>query len=169
MRSQVVLSEGLLDFYIHEMSKYCLFRMLTEEWESSEKYATFMVPMGKVKEALSSNSKDWFFSYLNDRFERDVFLSKKSMKEQLNLIGIGFSNVMDRAFPQSKGKKSEDTGAQIVADLFERRNAIAHQNDRDHCTSKQNDITKEYVKDYISKVESIVNAIHALAEEKNNI
>ncbi len=168
-RSQVVLSEGLLDFYIHEMSKYCLFRMFTEEWESSEKYATFMVPMGKVKEALSSNSKEWFFSYLNDRFGRDVFLSKESMKDQLNLIGIGFSNTMELAFPQSKEKKSKDTGAQIVAELFKRRNAIAHQNDRDHGSSKQNDITKEYVKDYISKVESIVNAIHSLAEGKNHI
>lgn len=28
-RSQVVLAEGLMDFYIHEMSKYCLFRMFT--------------------------------------------------------------------------------------------------------------------------------------------
>ena len=26
-RSQIVLSEGLLDFYIHEMSKYCIVRM----------------------------------------------------------------------------------------------------------------------------------------------
>ena len=26
-RSQVVLAEGLLDFYIHEVSKYCLVRM----------------------------------------------------------------------------------------------------------------------------------------------
>ena len=34
-RSQVVLAEGLLDFYIHEMSKYCLFRMFTGAWEAS--------------------------------------------------------------------------------------------------------------------------------------
>lgn len=84
-RSQVVLAEGLLDFYIHEMSKYCLFRMFTGSWPSSEKYASFMVPMGKVEEALSAaQSKDWFFAYLNDRFSRDVFLSCESMKDQLS-------------------------------------------------------------------------------------
>ena len=33
-RSQVVLAEGLLDFYIHEMSKYCLFKMFTGAWQS---------------------------------------------------------------------------------------------------------------------------------------
>ena len=37
-RSQVVLAEGLLDFYVHEMSKFCLFRMFTGQWEKSEKY-----------------------------------------------------------------------------------------------------------------------------------
>lgn len=37
-RSQVVLAEGLMDFYIHEMSKYCLFKMFTGNWDKSEKY-----------------------------------------------------------------------------------------------------------------------------------
>ena len=50
--------------------------------------------------------------------------------------------------------------------MFQRRNAIAHQNDRSHASAEQNDITKEFVEDYISKVETIVNAIHSLAEEK---
>lgn len=161
-RSQVVLAEGLLDFYIHEMSKYCLFRMFTGAWASSEKYASFMVPMGKVEEALTATeSKDWFFSYLNDRFSRDVFLSRESMKDQLNLIGIGFVPAMEKAFPRDKQE-----GAKIVTELFQRRNAIAHQNDRSHASAEQNDITKEFVEDYISKIEAIANAIHSIAEEK---
>lgn len=166
-RSQVVLAEGLLDFYIHEMSKYCLFRMFTGAWEASAKYASFMVPMKKVEEALSTTeSKDWFFSYLNDRFGRDVFLSCESMRDQLNLIGIGFGDTMKKAFPHPKEETSQKDGAKIITDLFQRRNAIAHQNDRSHASAEQNDITKEFVEDYISKVETIVNAIHSLAEEK---
>lgn len=46
-RSQVVLAEGLLDFYIHEMSKFCLFRMFTGEWASSEKYTLIYGPNGE--------------------------------------------------------------------------------------------------------------------------
>ena len=167
VRAKVVLVEGLLDFYIHEMSKYCLFRMFTGAWESSAKYALFMVPMKKVEEALSAaESKDWFFSYLNDRFGRDVFLSCESMRDQLNLIGIGFGDAMKKAFPRPKEETSQKDGAKIITDLFQRRNAIAHQNDRSHASAEQNDITKEFVEDYISKVETIVNAIHSLAEEK---
>lgn len=166
-RSQVVLAEGLLDFYIHEMSKYCLFRMFTGQWEKSEKYVSFMVPMGKVEAAIAATeSKDWFFGYLNDRFSRDVFLSKESMQDQLNLIGIGFTQVMVKAFPSDKEEISRKIGARVVTELFDRRNAIAHQNDRNHASAEQNDISKEYVSDYISKIEAIVNSIHEIAEEK---
>lgn len=133
-RSQVVLAEGLLDFFIHEMSKYCLFRMFTGEWKASQKYASFLVPMKKVEEAVSAvESKDWFFSYLNERFSRDVFLSLESMRDQLNLMGIGFVPVMKHAFPRSTDEESKKYGATVVQELFQRRNEIAHQNDRSHC------------------------------------
>ena len=162
-RSQVVLAEGLLDFFIHEMSKFCLFKMFTGQWTKSEKYYRFMVPMSKVEDAINTvNSKDWFFEYLNDRFSRDVFLSHESMKDQLNLIGIDFSKTLERAF----SKESKDPvkyGKQVVIDLFQRRNDIAHQNDRSHASAKKQDITKEFVEKYITNIELIVNAIYDIA------
>ena len=168
-RSQVVLAEGLLDFYIHEMSKFCLFRMFVGDWETTKQYESFMVPMGKVMEALSvTQSKDWFFPYLNERFSKDVFLSFESMKDQLNLIGIGFAPVMVNAFPRDKQETSIAEGKKVVRELFQRRNAIVHQNDRSHASAEQTDITKEFVEDYILKIETIVNAIHSLAEEKES-
>lgn len=162
-RSQVVLAEGLLDFFIHEMSKFCLFKMFTGQWTKSEKYYRFMVPMSKVEDAINTvNSKDWFFEYLNDRFSRDVFLSHESMKDQLNLIVIDFSKTMERAF----SKESKDPikyGKKVVIDLFQRRNDIAHQNDRSHASAKKQDITKEFVEKYITNIELIVNAIYDIA------
>ncbi len=167
-RSQVVLAEGLLDFYIHEISKYCLFRMFSGSWDKSEKYQSFMVPMSKVEEAIAATeSKDWFFEYLNGRFSRDVFLSHESMRDQLNLIGIGFKNTMVKAFPRDNEQESIHDGSDIVKNLFKRRNEIAHQNDRSHSSAEQTDITKEFVEDYIGKIESIVNSIHEIAEEKD--
>lgn len=168
-RSQVVLAEGLLDFFIHEMSKFCLFKMFIGQWSKSEKYYRFMVPMSKVEDAINTvNSKDWFFDYLNDRFSRDVFLSHESMKDQLNLIGIDFSKTMKRAF----SKESDDPlkhGKQVVIDLFQRRNDIAHQNDRSHASVKKQDITKEFVETYITNIELIVNAIYDIALDNDII
>ena len=162
-RSQVVLAEGLLDFFIHEMSKFCLFKMFTGQWTKSEKYYRFMVPMSKVEDAINTvNSKDWFFEYLNDRFSRDVFLSHESMKDQLNLIGIDFSKTMERAFSK-ECKDPVKYGKKVVIDLFQRRNDIAHQNDRSHASAKKQDITKEFVEKYITNIELIVNAIYDIA------
>lgn len=166
-RSQIVLAEGLLDFYIHEMSKFCLFRMFTGQWDKTDKYSVFQVPMSRVEEAISAaESRDWFFDYLNSRFSRDVFLPVESMRDQLNLIGIGFVPVLVKAFPKSKDEESKKYGTQVVKDLFQRRNDIAHQNDRSHASAEQTDITKEYVEDYIEKIEKLVGAIQTIAVEK---
>lgn len=158
LRSIVVFTEGLLDFYIHEISKYCLFRMFTGQWKKSEKYSSFMVPMEKVEKAIEAiESKNWFFSYLNERFSRDVYLSKESMKDQLNLIGVGFKDVMIKAFPWRTENDSIRDGSNIVTELFKRRNEIVH----------QNDINKDYVKQYISWVSFIVEAIQEIATNKD--
>ncbi len=170
LRSIAVFAEGLLDFYIHEVSKYCLFRMFTGQWSKSEKYMTFMVPMEKVEKAIESvESKNWFFSYLNERFSREVYLSKESMRDQLNLIGVGFKDVMIKAFPRNSENESIKEGSNIVTELFKRRNEIVHQNDMSHLSAVQNDITEDYVKQYITWVNLIVDAIQNVVENKNMI
>ena len=165
-RSQVVLAEGLLDFYIHEISKYCLVRMFSGVWPKTDKYKSFQIPMEKVENAINAfESNDWFFEYLNERFSRDVFLSCESMRDQLNLIGIHFNETMKMAFPSSNEQEAIKIGKETIKMLFQRRNEIAHQNDRSHASAQQSDITKEFVVDYISKIESIVNAIQKIAVE----
>lgn len=165
-RSQVVLAEGLLDFYIHEISKYCLVRMFSGVWPKTAKYKSFQIPMEKVENAINAfESNDWFFEYLNERFSRDVFLSCESMRDQLNLIGIHFNETMKMAFPSSNEQEAIKIGKETIKMLFQRRNEIAHQNDRSHASAQQSDITKEFVVDYISKIESIVNAIQKIAVE----
>ena len=167
-RSQIVFAESLLDFYIHEMSKYCLFRMFTGEWQKSEKYKNLEIKISKVEEALSAKESDeWFFEYLNERFTKDVFLSGDSMRDQLNLIGISFGEAMHRAFRKDTINASDKYGYRLVKQLFDRRNKIAHQNDRDHSSAAQTDITKEFVEQYISDIEAIVNAMHDIAKEKD--
>ena len=168
LRSQIVLSESLLDFYIHEMSKYCMVKMFSGTWNKSEKYNKFQIPMERVEEALQSReTDDWLFEYLNNRFSHEVFLSFEKMKDKLNLIGIKFNEVMVEAFPQKSENESVKVGKEIISELFQRRNKIAHQNDRCHSDAKQADITKEYVEDYISKIEIIVNSIHKIAENQD--
>ena len=136
----------------------------------TEKYKSFQIPMEKVENAIAAlESNDWFFEYLNKRFSRDVFLSCESMRDQLNLIGIPFNKAMEKAFPSRNEQEAIRIGKETIAMLFQRRNEIAHQNDRSHASAEQTDITKEFVEDYIAKIESIVNAIQAIAEETDKL
>lgn len=166
-RSQVVFAEGLLDFFIHEISKYCVFQMFIGEREKTKKYHNLDISMSILEKALNCpDSKEWFFKYLNNRFSRDVFLSYESMKNQLNLIGIPFTSVMEKVFPDDNQEDALKKGKYIVNMLFDRRNTIVHQDDRSHETAEQNDISKEFVEDYINKIEKIVNTIYELNKNK---
>ena len=85
-RSQVVFLESALDFYIHEVSKYGMLNIFSGNWEKTEKYNNYQVPMKYVEEGFKNpESKAWLLQYLNERFSTEVYLSADSMKNQLNL------------------------------------------------------------------------------------
>ena len=160
LRAQVVFSEGLMDFYIHELSKYCLYQMFDGNWKKSAKYNSLKIPMSKVEVALSSSkSEDWFFEHINDEYSKTVFLGSEPMKEQLNLIGVPFNDVVARAFPELKLSEAKDR----INRLFARRNRIVHQNDRDHATAQQENIEPPFVREYVSDVANLVGAMHDIA------
>lgn len=166
-RSQIVFLEAILDFYLHEMSKYCLYKMFTGEWIKSAQYKKLQIPITDVENALNSPEyQTWFFQYLNQRFSRDVLLSVESMRDQLNLIGISWTDALVKAYPADSQNDSVKKGRNMIRQLFERRNIIAHQNDRSHESAVQNPITREYVEECIGNVESLVTAIHTIAAEK---
>lgn len=166
-RSQIVFLEAILDFYLHEMSKYCLYKMFIGEWRKSEKYKKLQIPITDVERALDAPEyQTWFFHYLNQRFSRDVLLSVESMKDQLNLIGISWTAALIKAYPANSENDSVNWGKNTIRQLFDRRNMIAHQNDRSHESAVQNPITREYVEECFDNVECLVTAVHTIAAEK---
>lgn len=166
-RSQVVFAEGLMDFYIHEVSKYRLYRMFTGLSEKTEKYRAIQIPLHQIESAFALDERgEWFFEFINTHLCRDVYLASEVMKDQLNLIGIPFADVVCRAFPiNDKRDEVIKQGKTTISAMFSRRNEIAHQNDRCHATAEQSDISKEYVEEYIGNVKHLVNAIHDFAVE----
>lgn len=167
LRSQIIFLEGVLDFYLHEMTKYSYFKMFSNEWDKTSQYKNFNVKMEFVEVGLnSSNSKDWFFEYVNDSFNRVVFMSNESMKDQLNSIGIPYKDVMHNVFKKKSESESIIEGKNFVQSLFKRRNAIAHQNDRSHDSGIQGDIDKSYVVDNIETVKRIAHEIFSIVNAK---
>lgn len=175
LRSQIMLLESSLDFYLHELTKYAMCKMLGGKWDKTDKYDHFMIPMSQVERLLiSMNEKnDWFWNYISCFYEKSVMLSPDEIKDQLNLVGIKFDEVMIKTFPchdnkiKDKQNYSLDQGKRFFGALFGRRNAIAHQMDRSHTDAEQADITKEYVSKQISTVKNFVEVVHSMAIKKN--
>lgn len=170
LRSQIVFLESALDFYIHELSKFGIIKMFNGYWSKTERYNNLKVDMKLIDSAINNpESSDWLLKYINDKNKREVYISFESMKEQLNLLGIEFNSVINNAFCNKVDSDGNLlNGRKIIKDLFNRRNEIAHQSDRNHFNAEQNDITKEYVLESIEHVKSIVIAIHNIAVLKTN-
>lgn len=171
LRSQIVFLEGILDFYIHEMSKYALYHMFLGQWSKSEQYCSILIPMKEVEKSIDApEQKEWFYDFVNRRMSREVYLSADSMNKQLNLIGLPFAEVMIDAFksqfPEKRDQDLIKIGKNIISGLFDRRNKIVHQDDRDHGSAAQSAIDAGYVDKCFNDVKAIVSAIQKIAEEK---
>lgn len=158
-RSQIVMAESLLDFYLHKISKCCLCEMYDGVRAQSEEYSNLRVSLFRVEEAIYSKaSRGWLLDQITEDYSSACFLSERSMRRQLTVIGIPYKDMLERAFPD----KSGDQRAKIVSKLFARRNAIAHQGDRNHVDATLNQVDETYAIYCIDCVERIVASIHSL-------
>lgn len=169
-RSQIVFSSSILDFFIHELSKYAIVAMFSGKWPKSQKYKNFMLPMRSVEKGINSpENTSWLAEIINERISREVYLAYETMKEQVNLLGFNFGELLKNTFPTTDGEgNSLPSGKQIIESLYSRRNQICHQMDRLHTTAEQNDITKEFTEEYLKHVETIVSMLYRAAVSCEN-
>lgn len=162
-RSQIVFLESAFDFYLHELTKYGLRKMFSGFWEKTERYKNLKIPMKHIERGLDDPSAiQWFVEYINEAYSRDVMTAYEYLKDQMNLLGINLLEKLKNAFTEN------DKPQEVIINLYNRRNQIAHQTDRAHADASQADITEEYVKKRISEIEIIVTALHQAALEKDN-
>lgn len=167
-RAQVVFLVSAFDFYMHELTKYGLCEIYDEHWERTDKYDHLQIDMKVIEVALKSGEDiDWFLEYINSHYRTVTMVSYESVRDQLNLLGISFQSVADRAFYQrGRTEKTKDRLKRCLNDLFGRRNIIAHQTDRSHMDARVKNITKEAVQLFICDVEKIVSSIEDEARSK---
>lgn len=157
-------SESLLDFFLHEVTKYCLFQMFAGRWEKTEQYGKLTMTLARAEEGIrAGNSEDWFFRYVNDHFSWKVMLSPNNISDQLRLLGFRPADIYEDAFPDVG---SPEDRKRIVSGLFDRRNAIAHQDDRSHETAGRNPIDAQYVERCASYVHRLGEAISRAVRER---
>ncbi|WP_296558584.1 HEPN domain-containing protein [uncultured Acetobacterium sp.] len=168
-RSQILFLESALDFYIHEITKYGMPKILNGEWMSTQKFENFRINLAVVIEAIRNpEDPSWFLESINQTYATVSFMSFTAIKDQLNLIGIDPKSVADDAFfHHGSAEKTVDQLKKALDELYNRRNAIAHQSDRSHHDACRREIDKAYVVQAITTVQKIVAAINKNLEDKN--
>lgn len=167
-RTQIVFLESALDFYFHEITKYGMNKIFNNDWPQTDKYKNYNLRLEDVLYVIKNPEEtSWFLEHVNQMIMHETFMSYDKIKTQLNLLGIDINDIANRAF-YAKGstEKPNDKLRNSINRLFERRNQIVHQSDRDHFDGTKNDIQKEYVENAIDIIQKIVNAINGYIEDK---
>ncbi len=162
LRSQVVFLESAFDYFMHEITKYGMMQIFQRIWAKTDKYNNFKLRLGDISDVLQNpEQENWFLDIVNDSYAEDTFMSSDAVTTQLNLIGVNWKNVANRAFYEQGSTVTPREKFKLVLDsLYKRRNRIAHQADCSHKTGLRMNIERETVKSYIRDVEKIVNSIH---------
>lgn len=170
LRSQIVFLDSALDFFMHEVTKYGMVQIFQGVWAKTERYDNFSIRLGEISDILRNpEQENWFLDIVNDSYAEETFMSADSVIGQLNLIGVKWQSIADRAFyEQGSTIPTKDKFKSTLNTLFRRRNQIAHQADCLHETGAKIDIERETVEKYICDVEKIVFAISDEIEYVNN-
>ena len=150
-RSQIVFLDSTLDFYIHEITKYGMSKIINDEWETTYDFKKYKVSMEFAKTIINSpENLSLFLEEIDKINQRLCFMYSENIKQQLKLIGVSVSFNNDEVA--------------TINNLYKRRNEIAHQAD---CTNgTKNSITEADVKNFIDCVKKLQNKIQEAVKSK---
>lgn len=143
-RSQIVFIDSTLDFYIHEVIKFGIIKIFNEEWPSTNKFMNlkislkFAIDLAKTPENANS-----LLSEIDEINQKNCFMSYDNIKRQLDIIGITIDH----------SKKN------IIDEIYQRRNQIAHQSDRLPENPIKQEIKESTVLQYIQEIKAFISDI----------
>lgn len=150
-RSQIVFLDSTLDFYIHEITKYGMSKIINDEWKTTPNFNRYKVSMKFVKTIINSpENLSLFLKEIDKINQRLCFMYSENIKQQLKLIGVSVSFTDDEV--------------ETINNLYKRRNEIAHQ--ADYTNGIKNSITEPDVKNFIDCVKKLQNKIQEAVKSK---
>ncbi len=166
--SQIVFLESAFDFYLHELIQFGLSEMFVGNWDKTEKYNNLSVRMSIVDKALNAREDtEWFLEFVNGFYRELTLVSYKSVKDQMNLLGLELQDIADAVFYEMGSNiKTKDKLENYLERLYHKCNVIAHQSGRRHSDAQREEVTKDIVEKYIEEIKKIVRKMQELARQK---
>lgn len=98
LRLQLVYLGGALDFYFHELIRYCLLEMFIKRWTRSSSFKKISVPLIDVENAyfdtknpFDDETSDWFFILIEKIYHRSTYQGYDGCKQALKILEIPIS------------------------------------------------------------------------------
>ncbi len=149
-RSQIVFLDSALDFYIHEIARFGMSKIINDEWVDTKLFNKFQISMRLAKILIvTPENLNLFMDEIDETNQKICFMKFENLQKQLKLIGVSIAK--------------DESNENQINNLFKRRNEIAHQ--ADFSNGVKNNITEQEVRDFIDAVKilqtKIQNAIIA--------
>lgn len=157
LRSQIVSIMSSLDFYMHEIVKYGIMEIFKGNRPRTNSYKNFIVSMPFVEEAIkNTESVDWLENWIVLKDKQNTYMASKKIQDCLSLISTKkiFKDVACKMGIESQELKEK------IDYIYERRNHIAHQADRDARTGDLQEINKHFVEQSISTIKEFIVYVH---------
>lgn len=168
LRFQIVLLSSLLDFFNHEIIKYCYYEMEVGEYQKSTSFNKEEVTFGFMNKYLQSeNREQLFLNKLDKKFSRETFMSSQSICDFIKKVGLNINDISKVIYSDEKNPaQATKKFKKKMEELFKRRNQIAHQTDRLSTNAQRECITIEYVLDFKQFISLYCGCILNILHEK---
>jgi len=157
LRFQIMFLSSTLDFYMHEITKDSILKMYSKEKEKSKFYETIMISLESVEILRDTpDSVEWLEE---EMIHRESFKSYQSTNNIRKCLAMNSKKTIWKIasdYFEGKGISIKDH----LTELYEKRNRIAHQSDREPITRIKYAIEHNFVKEKIDIIEEFVNIIH---------
>ncbi len=166
LRGQVSLLLSSVDYYIHEIVKIELLNIIRRERKRTKALKNCMFSVEALLDYIASEN-------LNEEILEEEIIYRNSYKSFLDyekmksVIALISSNDIFKELYSKLGFNSKKELEIKIKEIYNRRNDIVHQMDRNYSTGDQNSIDKELVEGYINFYKNFVNELHKLLIQEN--
>lgn len=100
LRSALIYSSSIMDFYFHELARILYLKMIKGTWNESEYFKTMSLPLRGIREVLSEETDpdEWFSKNLIQKMDTDCYQGGNKIKNLLKSIDIAVTS--DLCYPE---------------------------------------------------------------------
>lgn len=168
LRAQIVFLDSAFDFFMHEITKFCLSEMFEQNWERTSQYNNLKINLNQLHKILDEeNRNEIFLECINSMYQSVFIISYESIQQQFKLLGLESMKIFHKCFPKDNKDKSKKAFNEFFDCLYSKRNCIAHQSSRSHLDATIKSFSPEFSSEAIATTKKVVTAIVEEIELKN--